>query len=495
VTDPFLNTGRGSRAKNQSPEPFVSPSTPASVAAPPGDSFPPTSVSSGRGPLIAVVAFLVLGVIGVLVAVVMRSGVSDDGPGPKTGFTPTSQASLPAPPPPVAPGEVTRDDRLPAALPLPEGALAAADESWLLGVYTLVSDVEVDGSTVPEVGPNVVYLSSPEGDLFQVLELSREFHWRLNYWDASSNEALFGKWDPDHTLFGDDPRPPDYVWIDLTTGTERPADLGEVNAEYLNYLGTATDGRLIWLRSPQQPGEPPTNGPQQVVVDNGDGTADVLIEYDVGRYPANFALSPDHTRIAVGSFSGQDTNVITIATGETATFAADDGSACADGDWYDDATLVSVCFDGVNGSTFSVAQRDSSTGVRSDPLATGLRNKLSPLPLGYSTGAGFVMESTQQDFDGDACGVPEFLTPDGLSPVVVPASLQAAGIGYSPIGGTGEMVFLIGSACADSRTDTSLVAVDMADGAAVTRFPVAVDTADAHVTLGFTSLSRARHAY
>jgi hypothetical protein len=314
----------------------------------------------------------------------------------------------------------------------------------------------------------------------------------VNFWDASTGEALFGKWDPDHTLFGDDPLPPEYVWVDLETGATRPADLGDVSAQFLNYEGTTADGRRLWLRSPQQPGEPALNGPQQLVAAGGDGTVDVLLEYDVGRYPANFSLSPDGTRVAAGSFSGGDTEIVTIATGEVATYSYDT-AACADGSWLDNESLVSLCFTGDAGTTFSVARRDVATGELSEPLATGLSKKLSPLPLGYATSSGFLLDVTAPNFEGDACGVPQYLTDDGLAPLEIPPALVSDRVGYAPIGGAGgTTAFLIGNRCGDSSQDTRLISLDTMSGTYIERFPVARDTADAHVTLGFTSLARAR---
>ncbi len=494
VTDPFLNTGRGDK-----PPFFGSPTPPPST--PPmmgtGSAYgPPSTVNtSSRAPLIAmVIGLVVAGIAGLAYGFTQATQPSDDPIAASPSATPTAPfAALPPEAEPVAPGQVTDDPRLPAAMPLPAGLLDTVAPDWLLGVYTVQSDVTTDDGVFPATGPNVLYLASPAGDLYQVLELSRNVHWRINYWDAAANRVLMGEWEYGHTLFDDDPIPPLYVWVDLATGKTSVADLGAVDAYFLNFLGTAADGRRIWLRSSEQPGIASSYDPQQVVADNGDGTAQVLLEFDIVRYPANFSLSPDRTRVAAGSFDGGDTNVVTIASGEVATFPYDISTVCADGSWLDDQSLVSLCFTGKTYDTFDVAARDATTGVRSDPLASGDSAVTAAWPFGTAIDGTFIYDFSYREDAVTVCGDPQYVVDGEFASLAVVSELNPPDIGFQTMGKEGNTLFLIGEPCStmgDDLDGVRLVARDFDDGSYTLLFPPANDIPGAKTTQGLTSIAR-----
>jgi len=152
--------------------------------------------------------------------------------------TPTPSASvsydLPSPVPTVTvdasgralPGYVTESAELPPAQQAPQTLIAQSSAGWSLATYrpAVAPVVTVSGVTPGyDATVQVVYLISPEGQRFQLLELDPAVPILISSWTAGETVAYVTQCDP----FDCDPTAPTQV-LDLTTGALSPlADIGD----------------------------------------------------------------------------------------------------------------------------------------------------------------------------------------------------------------------------------------------------------------------------
>ena len=144
-----------------------------------------------RGFRIAASAAVVLVVAGAVVLVVAQpwnraEPVASPSAGQSTGVTPTKTAA--ATPSPSASahviGTVTTDPNLPPAKPLESGLLASAGEGW-----SLVSYNAADVGDASKNGPVILYLVSPDGDVYEVANLGTDGG-RIVAWAPGSPRVL-----------------------------------------------------------------------------------------------------------------------------------------------------------------------------------------------------------------------------------------------------------------------------------------------------------------
>jgi hypothetical protein len=168
------------------------------------------------------------------VSVTPSPGVSST-PTPAPTPSPTPSATSPAtpsyPPVPATFGQLSSE-------PVTDAILASAGEGWTLATYAPIYtlDADVDGAE-HDPTTQVLYLVSPQGSRFKVLDLS----WNENssvsqivHWKAGERRALVTD------LNGT------YKWLDLRTGrltdAARPSDDAR-------WLGVVSTGSTIWQAS------------------------------------------------------------------------------------------------------------------------------------------------------------------------------------------------------------------------------------------------------
>ena len=232
----------------------------------------------------------------------------------------------------VTPGEVTIDPTLPDALPLPEGIWEQTGPGWVLATYrpsyTTWHEYEVT-SEVPESAKFVIYLMSPEGQRYQVLELDSDRSITLLSWTAGESRAIVeeqvgpggGVWEVA------------YEYLDLTTGEATPF---QAPSSWLVVKVATSDSVRIW-------GDQAAN--MGYIEREGEFTP--LAE---GWLPAGQALSPDGEWIAVhgigieGGGLPVPIGAARISTGEITSFPELDSLGyCSFHGWADSGALLVSC--------------------------------------------------------------------------------------------------------------------------------------------------------
>ncbi|MBN2177477.1 MAG: hypothetical protein JW722_07455 [Demequinaceae bacterium] len=126
------------------------------------------------------------------------------------------------------PGEVTVAPSLLEALPLPEGIWDEAGDGWVLAGYApSASDVPAEHY--------VLYLVSPEGQRYQVLELDPDSGWQVLGWEGGESPALMVRRDDQGTT--------EWGFLDLDSGRMSIVDTGGIDWEYL--LGVNAHGQYV----------------------------------------------------------------------------------------------------------------------------------------------------------------------------------------------------------------------------------------------------------
>ena len=142
-----------------------------------------------RGFRIAAGVAIVLVVVGAVVLVVAQpwnraEPVSSPSAGQSTGVTPTKTAAATPSASAHVIGTVTTGANLPPAKPLESGLLASAGEGW-----SLVSYSAADLNDAHENGPLILYLVSPDGDVYEAANLGTDGGW-LEDWAPGSSRVL-----------------------------------------------------------------------------------------------------------------------------------------------------------------------------------------------------------------------------------------------------------------------------------------------------------------
>jgi len=207
-----------------------------------------------RAARIAASVAIVLVVVGAVVLVITQpwnraEPVASPSATRSIGATPTKTAT--ATPSPTASahviGTVTMDPNLPPAKPLESGLLASAGEGWNLVSYS--SDNLNDAH---EIGPQILYLVSPDGDVYEARNLGTSGDFRLADWAPGSSRVLLER---GAVQAGEEPT---LEVLDLETGASvgsftLPTDEGTTDPTFTrptgqNVVVSTTLGANGWLR-------------------------------------------------------------------------------------------------------------------------------------------------------------------------------------------------------------------------------------------------------
>lgn len=243
-------------------------------------------------------------------------------PGSTTATAPTT-ASF------ALPGEVTIDPGLPQALPLPDDIWDKTGPGWVLATYSpSVVWWNNDTQTLETaLTHQVVYLVSPQGDRYQVLELDPHRMIDIESWTASENQAIIRE-----TRLAATEAPAVIEILDLTTGAVEP------------YATPFPDG-LVQVRAPDNVRVWDTVDMGAFIERDGDFTP-----IEAGwtlPFLGAFALSPDDEWVPMVKFKvagGSESwiGVLSLDSGSVNTFPAlDDYGACFPTGWAE-ASLLSV---------------------------------------------------------------------------------------------------------------------------------------------------------
>ncbi len=144
----------------------------------------------------------------------------------------------------AVPGQVTVDPSLPSALPLPANIWSKTGPGWVLATYSPAVITYAGDANEPTVERTrqVVYLVSPTGTRYQVLELDPNDQLSISSWTAGEDVAYIEKCGA--AAFCQTQTGPTYV-LDLVSGATKPAD-APAGADYVGL--TLPDSARLWFR-------------------------------------------------------------------------------------------------------------------------------------------------------------------------------------------------------------------------------------------------------
>ncbi|WP_456845190.1 hypothetical protein, partial [Cellulomonas sp. P5_C6] len=185
-------------------------------------------------------------------------------PSPTVTSTPSPSPSPSSTPSPTL--VMTSSPGLPPMAPLPDGLLEATTPGWVLAQsrpsYGPQDGVSGEGTDVADV----VYLVSPQGGRYRVLDRPLSAGLALLHWRAGEARALVLEY-ADGSRSSADSRP---AWLDLRDGSTTPVE----GVGALPELVTMTvDGTTVWRDAVNADG---TGGMQLLTID-ADGTVKVLV--------------------------------------------------------------------------------------------------------------------------------------------------------------------------------------------------------------------------
>jgi hypothetical protein len=143
------------------------------------------------------------------------------------------------------PGQVTVDPSLPSALPLPAEVWATTGPGWVLATYSpavITYGVDADGPTV-ERARQVIYLVSPTGTRYQVLELDPNDQVSISSWTGGESVAYIERCGS--SAFCQTHTGPTFV-LDLETGVATPSTAPE-GADYVGL--TLPNSTRLWFQA------------------------------------------------------------------------------------------------------------------------------------------------------------------------------------------------------------------------------------------------------
>jgi len=255
--------------------------------------------------------------------------------------SPSPSISLPSPSPAptvtvdaggrALPGFVTVSHELPAAQPAPEGLLGQTGPGWSLQTYRpQVDEVSTVTGVLPGFGATVqvVYLVSPEGQRYQLLELDPSLPVMIASWTAGETVAYVRQCEP----LACDPAAPTRS-LDLLTGALAPLDAMSDTM----HVGATLPGSIRWWQ-------------------DGVGTAAI----ESGGTPRTFghawvaaSASPDGDYLAVvradspRPFTSAGLAIVDSATGALTDISTlwDEPLTCTPFRWRADDALDVSCYD------------------------------------------------------------------------------------------------------------------------------------------------------
>lgn len=269
----------------------------------------------------------------------------------------------------AAPGEVTVDPFLPDALPLPDGLLADTERGWVLATYSPIYLPAEYTEWNPVADVQVVYLVSPEGERYQVLELDHRRPMELLAWNAGDDHVIVR--DERSYQKSSDAVDPEEGWfsLDLSTGTVEPISL-EI-PEDVWPAGVTAAGLRLWVTFEWQEEEGSTT---TLYVTDLDGALINEIELGGGVFfredqTATGGVDPSGDRIAWTRDRGL--TLVGLRDGVTDTVAMEvpEGRACVFSTWLDEDRVLVLC--AVPDDTWELSLEDRDTAFYEVEISSG----------------------------------------------------------------------------------------------------------------------------
>lgn len=281
----------------------------------------------------------------------------------------------------AGPGQVTSDPLLPRAIPLTPEVLEGAGRGWVLATYSpTYFDPLADYS--PTATVEVVYLISPQGERFQVLELESETPYEILLWTPGETHAVVrdqsGTQSP-------------WLTLELLTGEMEPftpsVPLGADPA------GTTATGERLWFTSVWD-GEIVTD--TLYVTDSEGRLLNTIVPS--GRITfredetATGNISPDGQQIAwavaddltvAGLMDGVSTDVVMDVPGD---------KDCRLSGWLDDTRVLVLCM--VPDETYELGPAERAAMFYEVNIHTGATSERSFPWTGCEVFSGFGVGST-----------------------------------------------------------------------------------------------------
>lgn len=261
------------------------------------------------------------------------------------------------------PGRLTWHPVYPERKALPADIWERDLSGWALGVY----EVSIYGARggIPETAPPIIALGSPDGELYQVLELPQEHDLEIVQW-TGGDTAIVALWPDGLYASMRDPRgpvevsTPEYRVLDLRTGATAASAIDTLGDGFKRFVGWSSDGDEIWTIGSDYLYDDQRRTRQDestaVIAWSDAEQARTLYERAGTLSPGWVMLSPDGTRLLLPEYAdtvaGEPYRILDIASGETmaipavAPFRFKDPklyAECRPAGWHDDASFYVWC--------------------------------------------------------------------------------------------------------------------------------------------------------
>jgi hypothetical protein len=237
----------------------------------------------------------------------------------------------------AVPGQVTVDPSLPSAQPLPSDIWGKTGPGWVLATYSPAVITYADDANGPTVERTrqVVYLMSPTGTRYQVLELDPNDQVSISSWTGGESVAYIERCGSG--AFCQTQTGPTFV-LDLKTGDATPAT-APAGADYVGL--TLPDSARLWFQAPGNAG--PYTG--QGFLDRAGSFSNFGGGWTVPRTSPDGAwVSMQHWDPAPAGGNYASTGVLKISTGAAEIAAAPEtGLSCQPYEWTDGNQVLEWC--------------------------------------------------------------------------------------------------------------------------------------------------------
>jgi len=391
--------------------------------------------------------------------------------------------SLPDPPPPsptssyALPGEVTIDESLPDALPLPEGIWDEVEPGWVLVNYmpTILGQSDNPPYPVIEHTKHVVYLVSPEGIRYQVAEFDPYHFFSIDAWTAGETVAYISSCaEPTYCLW----QPT--ALLDLETGEITSVGYPMMGSTP-QFISALPDGTRIWAQQGVGGGYLETGG-------QGNRSWTQIDRRWSAQYPV--VPSPDGNYLALGtsdewlrspSLAGDDNGsevlVMSLTNGEeTLTPSLDGDWYCRPLDWLEPTSLAIRC-ESYSEGRFAYYIYDLVTGELSEGDVGHYDGDSSPrhyvpydpyvqrdVQLGYGQYAGRYFDGRPEQELGSRDPYPLGIDDHGVLTPVNLLSQAGETLPYFEIKDHVGPLIYISAESSYNRTDETIVVYDMDTG-------------------------------
>jgi hypothetical protein len=239
----------------------------------------------------------------------------------------------------AVPGQVTVDASLPSALPLPADIWSKTGPGWVLATYSpavITYAGDANGPTV-ERTRQVIYLVSPAGTRYQVLELDPNDQVSISSWSAGENVAYIERCGAE--AFCQTQTGPTDV-LDLATGDATPS-AGPAGADYIGL--TLPGSTRLWFGFDPSGDAQPYAG--EAFLDRGGSFASFGGGWTLPRTSPDGAwVSLQHWDPAPEGGSYASTGVLKVSSGAAAmSQEPEPGLSCQPYEWTDANKVLAWC--------------------------------------------------------------------------------------------------------------------------------------------------------